>query len=163
MARGTAIWLLQNTKLNAQQVADFCGFHLLELNALKDSTLQPESPVLAGQLTETEIARCEADPSASLTLASSDEPQAKKEKKYTPLASRQDRPRGILWLVRNYPKLKDSQIARLLSTTNKTIQAIRDETHPLSGQLQPHNPALLNLCSEDELRKTLETCPPDES
>ena len=53
---------------------------------------------------------------------------------------RQDRPNAILWLVRNHPELKDSQIMRLVGTTKSTIQAIRDRSHWNSANLSPLDP-----------------------
>jgi hypothetical protein len=44
----------------------------------------------------------------------------------------------------------------LLRTTSKTIQAIRDKTHPNAGNIKPRNPAFLNLCSEQELNHLIE-------
>ena len=67
------------------------------------------------------------------------------------MSRRQDRPNAILWLVRNHPELKDSQIMRLVGTTKSTIQAIRDRTHWNSANLTPLDPVTLGLCSQIDL------------
>ena len=67
------------------------------------------------------------------------------------MSRRQDRPNAILWLVRNHPELKDSQIMRLVGTTKSTIQAIRDRSHWNSANLTPLDPVTLGLCSQIDL------------
>lgn len=154
MARATAVWLLRNTTLTFEQIAQACDLHMLELNQLDNSNLQGENPLLNGQLDQEELNRCLNDEEGALTFR---DPSAavlkkKKERKYTPIALRQNRPKAIFWLVKNYPKLSDNKIARLLSTTAKTIQAVRDGTHPLSKELEPHHPVLLGLCTEEQMK-----------
>lgn len=159
MSKATAIWLLENTKLTGDQVARSCRLHILELKMLQNDVLQGENPLLNGQLSEEEISRCEADPKATLNFKDPLEglkPFQKKERKYTPIAYRADRPKAILWLTKNYPDLKSEQIVRLLATTPKTIQAVKEGLHPLSSELQPHNPVLLGLCTESQLKAVLD-------
>ena len=67
------------------------------------------------------------------------------------MSRRQDRPNAILWLVRNHPELKDSQIMRLVGTTKSTIDAIRDRTHWNAANLAPMDPVTLGLCSQIDL------------
>ena len=157
MARATAVWLLCNTKLTFEQIARSCGLHLLEIQRLDEGDLQGESPLLNGQLTQEELDRCSEDETAILAFRS---PMAqflpkKKERKYTPLAYRQDRPKAIAWLVKHYPLLSDNKIAKLIATTPKTIQAVRSGTHPLSEDLQAHHPVLLGLCTEEQLKSAV--------
>src|SRR5439155_5251471 len=108
-------------------------------------------PVLTGQLTRDEITEAEADPNRKLKLLEPKvrlpEPKRKKGPRYTPVSRRQDRPNAILWLVRNHPELKESQIMRLVGTTKSTIQAIRERTHWNASNLQPMDPVTLGLCS----------------
>lgn len=165
MSKATAVWLLEHTKLKPEQIARSCGLHVLELNMLAHDALQGESPILNGQLSEVEIERCEKD--ASATLHFEDplkglKPFQKKARRYTPIAYRADRPKAILWLLKNYPSLKDAHIMRLLATTQKTIQAVREGIHPLSQELQPHNPVLLGLCTEEQLQDVIAKVVPDE-
>ena len=67
------------------------------------------------------------------------------------MSRRQDRPNAILWLVRNHPELKDSQIMRLVGTTKATIQSIRERTHWNASTLTPLDPVTLGLCSQIDL------------
>jgi hypothetical protein len=81
-------------------------------------------------------------------------PEAKRKTRggrYTPVSRRQDRPNAILWLVRNHPELKDSQIMRLVGTTKSTIASIRERTHWNAANLQPMDPVTLGLCSQIDL------------
>ena len=137
MPKATAVWLVENTSLTFDQIADFCKLHPLEVKGIADGEvaagIKGHDPITSGQLTREEIATGEEDPNHRLKLAVSKVrlPEAKKARgpRYTPLSRRQDRPNAILWLVRNHPELKDAQIMRLVGTTKTTLQAIRDRTH----------------------------------
>jgi hypothetical protein len=159
MPKATAVWLVDNTSLSFDQIADLCHLHPLEVKAIADGDsaqgIKGLDPVSTGQLTREEIAAAEADPNHRLHLAEPKvrmpELKPKKGPRYTPVSRRQDRPNAILWLVRNHPELKDSQIMRLVGTTKSTIQAIRDRTHWNSANLQPLDPVTLGLCSQIDL------------
>ena len=159
MPKGTAVWLVDNTTLNFLQVADFCGLHELEVQAIADDEVAVgivgQDPITAGQLTREEIDRCEADPAARLQLAKSDIPQPvvrPKGPRYTPVSKRADKPDAIAWLIRNQPNLTDAQIGRLIGTTKPTITAVRDRTHWNSSNLTPRSPVEVGLCTHLELR-----------
>lgn len=163
MPKATAVWLIDNTGLTFQQIADFCGLHELEIQAIADgevvSGMSGMDPVANGQLSAEEIERCEADPQARLTLLKSNIPEPTKRTKgarYTPVAKRQDKPDGIAWLVRNHPELSDAQIGRLLGTTKTTITAVRDRTHWNSANIRPRDPVELGLCGYMDLQAALE-------
>ena len=163
MPKATAVWLIDNSSLSFDQVAEFCGLHPLEVQGIADGEvavgIQGMDPVLAGELTREEIKRCEGDPAARLVMAKSDLPQPSKRTKgprYTPVAKRQDKPDGIAWLVRHHPELKDSQVARLIGTTKTTIQAVRDRSHWNSPNIRPRDPVLLGLCSQVDLNAAVE-------
>jgi hypothetical protein len=163
MPKATAVWLIDNTSLSFEQVAEFCGLHPLEVQGIADGEvavgIQGMDPVVSGELTRDEIKRCEADPSARLDTAKSGLPQPTKRTKgprYTPVAKRQDKPDGIYWLVRHHPELKDSQIARLIGTTKTTIQAVRERSHWNSPNIRPRDPVLLGLCSQGDLNAAVE-------
>jgi hypothetical protein len=163
MPKATAVWLVENTSLSFEQIADFCGLHPLEVQGIADDEvaigIQGQDPIANGQLTREELDRCQADPSARLKMAVQDLPQPAKRTKgprYTPVAKRQDKPDGIAWLLRHHPELKDSQIARLIGTTKNTIQAVRDRTHWNSPNIRPRDPVLLGLCSQVELNGIVE-------
>jgi uncharacterized protein len=159
MPKATAVWLVENTALSFDQVADFCKLHPLEVKAIADGDaaqgIKGLDPILTGQLTREEIAAAEADPNRRLKLADAKvrlpEPKRKKGPRYTPVSRRQDRPNAILWLVRNHPELKDAQIMRLVGTTKSTIQAIRERTHWNAANLQPMDPVTLGLASQIDL------------
>jgi len=159
MPKATAVWLLDNTALSFDQIAEFCKLHPLEVKAIADGDaaqgIKGLDPIQTGQLTREQIAAAEANPGIHLTLSTpkvavpgSDR---KKGPRYTPVSRRQDRPNAILWLVRNHPELKDSQIMRLVGTTKSTIAAIRDRTHWNAANLSPLDPVTLGLCSQIDL------------
>ncbi len=159
MPKATAVWLVENTALSFDQVADFCKLHPLEVKAIADGDaaqgIKGLDPILTGQLTRDEIEKAEGNPDYKLKLLDPKVklPEAKKKKgpRYTPVSRRQDRPNAILWLVRNHPELKDSQIMRLVGTTKSTIESIRERTHWNAPNLQPMDPVTLGLCSQIDL------------
>ena len=159
MPKATAVWLVENTALTFEQIADFCKLHPLEVKGIADGEvaagIKGQDPMTANQLTREEIARGERDPNYRLRLA---EPKVKvavakvkKGPRYTPVSRRQDRPNAILWLVKNHPELKDAQIMRLVGTTKTTIAAIRERTHWNAQQLSPMDPVMLGLCTQIDL------------
>ncbi|MFN3891666.1 MAG: DUF1013 domain-containing protein [Beijerinckiaceae bacterium] len=159
MPKATAVWLVENTSLSFDQIAEFCKLHPLEVKGIADGEvaagIKGHDPITSNQLTRDEIARGEKNPSYRLQLAKSKVslPEIKKPRgpRYTPLSRRQDRPNAILWLVRNHPELKDAQIMRLVGTTKATLQAVRDRTHWNSAALAPMDPVTLGLCSQMDL------------
>ena len=158
MPKATAVWLVENTALTFEQIADFCNLHPLEVQAIADgevgSGIQGLDPIISGELTQEEIDRCADDPDARLTAARSRVPQARgkpKGARYTPVSKRQDRPDAIAWLLKNYPELGDAQISRLIGTTKPTISAVRNKTHWNAQNIKPQNPVGLGLCSTRDL------------
>src|SRR5471032_112071 len=161
MPKATAVWLLDNTALSFDQIADFCKLHPLEVKAIADGDsaqgIKGLDPIQTGQLTREQITEAEANPEIRLTLTeakvatSNSERGGKKGPRYTPVSRRQDRPNAILWLVRNHPELKDSAIMRLVGTTKSTISAIRDRTHWNAVALAPMDPVTLGLATQIDL------------
>lgn len=159
MPKATAIWLVDNTALSFEQIADFCKLHPLEVKAIADGDaaqgIKGLDPISTGQLTREEIGKGEADRDYRLKLADPKvrlpQPKSKKGPRYTPVSRRQDRPNAILWLLRNHPELKDAQVMRLVGTTKSTIQAIRERTHWNAANLTPMDPVTLGLCSQIDL------------
>lgn len=159
MPKATAVWLVENTSLSFEQIAQFCHLHPLEVQAIADgeaaTSIKGLDPVLTGQLSREQIEKAEADPSFSLGLAEQKvrTPAISKRKgpRYTPVSRRQDRPNAILWLLRNHPELKDAAIMRLVGTTKPTIESIRSRTHWNANNLQPTDPVALGLCSQIDL------------
>jgi uncharacterized protein len=159
MPKATAVWLVENTSLSFAQIADFCKLHELEVKGIADGEvaqgIKGMDPVSSGQLTREEIERAQQNPNYRLKLSEPKVriPEVKRRKgpRYTPVSRRHDRPNAILWLLRNHPELKDSQIMRLVGTTKTTIAAIRDRTHWNASNLQPMDPVTLGLASQLDL------------
>lgn len=163
MPKATAVWLVDNTSLTFDQIADYCGLHRLEVQGIADGEvaigIQGLDPVANSQLTREEIERCEKDPSTRLKMLKLDLPEPSKRTKgprYTPVAKRQDKPDAIAWLLRHHPELKESQIAKLIGTTKTTIQAVNERTHWNSPNIRPRDPVLLGLCAQSELNAAVE-------
>ena len=166
MPKATAVWLLDNTTLTFQQIADFCGMHTLEVQAIADgdvaSHIMGLDPIMNEQLTAEEIKRCESDPNASLELYRNPEVERllSKGKRYVSHAKRSDRPSAIAWIVKHHPEMRDAQIVKLLRTTKPTITAIRERTHKNIHNILPRNPVTLGLCSESDLNAAVQACTP---
>jgi hypothetical protein len=156
MPHATASWLVDNTALTFEQIAEFCGLHILEVQAIADDTaatkLTGRDPIWAGELTQDEIDRGQADPSYRLKMFKEpDQVRRTRGPRYTPVSKRQDKPDGIAWIIRNHPEISDGQIGKLIGTTRSTIAAIRDRTHWNIANIQPKDPVTLGLCSQREL------------
>jgi hypothetical protein len=157
MPKATAVWLIEKTALTFTQIAEFCGMHPLEVQAIADGEVAQGivgyDPVANGQIAPEEIARGEADPNVRLRLLPSTLPVPKRSRgaRYTPVAKRNDRPDGIAFLMRNFPQLADAQIAKLMGTTKETIQKVRDRSHWNAANIKPRDPVILGLCSQTDL------------
>ncbi len=164
MPKATAVWLVDNTSLTFEQIAQFCGMHLLEVKGIADGDVaqgvRGKNPVTAGELSRDEISASEEDPDRRLKLLTSKvkipEIKVKKRPRYTPVSRRQDRPNAVLWILRNHAELKDSQIMRLVGTTKPTIAQIRDRSHWNSPNLVPQDPVMLGLCAQLDLDTEVE-------
>ncbi|WP_022729220.1 DUF1013 domain-containing protein [Fodinicurvata sediminis] len=168
MPKATAVWLIENTSLTFEQIADFCGLHKLEIQGIADGEvaagIQGLDPVANSQLTKEEIELAQQDPKRRLRMLVQDLPKPSKRSKgprYTPVAKRQDKPDAIAWLLRNHPELKDSQIVKLIGTTKTTIQSIRDRSHWNASNIRPKDPVLLGLCTQSELNAMIEKAQKD--
>jgi len=158
MPKATAVWLIDNTTLTFDQIAEFCGFHPLEVSGIADGDvatgIKGADPIVTGQLDQAEIDRCQEDATARLKINVSkvDLPAEKRKgPSYTPISRRQDRPDAINWLLRYHPELTDGQISKLVGTTKTTITAVRDRTHWNTANLQLVDPVSLALCSQTDL------------
>jgi hypothetical protein len=156
MPHATASWLVENTSLTFKQIADFCGLHILEVQAIADDTaatkLTGRDPLRSGELTQEEIERGQADPNYVLKMQKEpDQAVRTKGPRYTPVSKRQDKPDGVAWLIRNHPELSDGQISKLIGTTRSTIQAIRERTHWNIANIVPKDPVTLGLTTQREL------------
>lgn len=162
MPKATAVWLVENTALTFEQIADFCGLHPLEVQAIADGEVATGivglDPVANGQISKIELERCEADADLRLKIIVSDYPaprQKAKGARYTPVSKRQDRPDAIAWLLKHHPELSDAQLSKLIGTTKPTIQSVREKTHWNATNIKPRNPVTLGLCSEADLEKAV--------
>ena len=164
MPKATAMWLINQTTLTFDQIAEFCGLHPLEIKAMADDMhpekIVPLDPVMMGQLTREEITAAESDGRKRLVMTKSSVEMpastAKGRPRYTPVSRRQDRPDAIAWIVRNHPELTDVEIGKLVGTTKSTIQSIRTRSHWNITNIKPVDPVSLSLCSQLELDLAVE-------
>lgn len=156
MPHATASWLVDNTALTFEQIAEFCGLHMLEVQAMADdlasSKYTGRDPVRAGELTMEEIEKGQRNPDYKLRMHKAPVTVSRtKGPRYTPVSKRQDKPDGIAWILRNHPEVSDAQIGKLIGTTRNTIAAIRDRSHWNIANITPKDPVTLGLCSQREL------------
>ncbi len=163
MPKATAVWLIEKTALTFTQVAEFCGMHPLEVQAIADGEVAQGivgyDPVANHQVTAEDIARAEKNPDARLTVLSEKNPVTRRSKgaRYTPVAKRNDRPDAIAFVLRNYPQLSEVQVIKLLGTTKETIAKVRDRQHWNSANIKPRDPVILGLCSQTDLNAMVAT------
>ena len=156
MQHATAAWLVDNSALTFSQIADFCGLHILEIQAIADDTaatkLKGRDPIRAGELTRGELDKGEANPDYAIKISRMPEQSRRTSgPRYTPVSKRQDKPDGILWIIKNHPEITDGQISKLIGTTKTTIAALRDKSHWNYANLQPRDPVTLGLTSQREM------------
>lgn len=166
MPKATALWLIDNTSLTFEQIADFCELHPLEVQGIADGEvakgIRPVNPIASGELTNEEIERCSKNAKEKLLInvrvnsldAKLD--KQKKATKYTPVARRQDKPNAVAWILENCPEMTDAQIVKLIGTTKNTITSIREGTNWNSANIIPKDPVLLGICSQSELNMAYE-------
>ncbi|HEY1960948.1 MAG TPA: cell cycle transcriptional regulator TrcR [Rhizomicrobium sp.] len=159
MPKATAVWLIDNTTLTFEQIAEFCGLHPLEVKGIADEDvakgIKGQDPVTSGQLTREAIEAAEKDPSKRLKMAAPKHKmpavKLKKAPRYTPVSKRQDKPDAVYWLLRNHPEFTDADIIKLVGTTKATIQKIRERSHWNATNIKAVDPVTLGLCSQLEL------------
>ena len=162
MPKATAVWLVENTKISFKQIAAFCDLHELEVKGIADGDvakgIKAYSPILAGQLTREEIEESSKDINRPLILNKKvlDIKSEKKSNKYVPLSKREDRPQAVLWLTRNYPQLSDGQIVKLVGSTKKTVELIRNKRYWNSSSLSPKDPVVSSLCSQADIKNAVD-------
>ena len=164
MPKATAIWLVENTALTFKQIADFCGMHELEIKGIADGEvgmgIKGLNPISTNQLTKEEIDKATNDAEHSLELIQNEitiqTERDPKQKKYTPLSKRQERPDAISWLLRNHPELKDSQVAKLVGSTKNMVVSIKNKTNWNMSNIRPQDPVGLGLCKQVDLDEALE-------
>jgi hypothetical protein len=156
MPKATAVWLVDNTSLTFEQIADFCGLHPLEVRGIADGDVARDirgvDPITGGQLAREELDKAQANDAYRMKATISRHAEllksAKPAPKYTPVSRRQDRPDAIMWFVKNHPEVTDAQIAKLLGTTKSTIDSVRNRTHWNSPNIKPVDPVTLGLVGQ---------------
>ena len=163
MPMATAVWLVENTTLTFKQIADFCKLHEVEIQGIADGEVAKGivgyNPIIAGQLSKEEIALSSTDPNRALNLLVNEveiDSENKKSKKYIPLSKRQDKPDSALWLIKQHPILKDSQIAKLVGITKNSVTAIRNKSYWNYNNLNPKDPVAMGLFSQKDLMDNIE-------
>ncbi|HEX3946020.1 MAG TPA: cell cycle transcriptional regulator TrcR [Rhizomicrobium sp.] len=159
MPKATAVWLIDNTSLTFEQIAEFCGLHPLEVKGIADEDvakgIKGQDPVSAGQLTREAIEAAEKDPAKRLKMAAPKHKmpavKIKRAPRYTPVSKRQDKPDAVYWILRNHPEFTDADIIKLIGTTKATIQKIRERSHWNAAAIKAVDPVTLGLCSQLEL------------
>ncbi len=156
MPHATASWLVDSTALSFEQIAEFCGLHILEVQAMADdlasSKYTGRDPLRSGELTMAEIEKGQTDPTYVLQMQKAPVSVSRtRGPRYTPVSKRQDKPDGIAWILRNHPEISDAQIGKLIGTTRNTIAAIRDRSHWNITNIQAKDPVTVGLCSQREL------------
>jgi hypothetical protein len=159
MPKATAVWLVDNTALSFEQIADFCGLHPLEVKGIADEDvakgIKGQDPVATGQLTREQIAEAEKDPKKRLKMAAPKHKmpnvRLKRAPRYTPVSKRQDKPDAVYWLIKNHPEFTDSEIIKLIGTTKATIAKIRERSHWNAANIKAVDPVTLGLTSQLEL------------
>jgi hypothetical protein len=164
MPKATAVWLVDNSSLTFEQIADFCGLHPLEVKGIADEDvakgIKGQDPVASGQLTREDIEAAEKNPVIRLKMAPAKHkmPPVKQKKapRYTPVSKRQDKPDAVYWILRNHPEFTDADIIKLIGTTKATIQKIRERSHWNATNIKAVDPVTLGLCSQLELDLAVE-------
>ena len=164
MPKATAVWLVDNSSLTFEQIADFCGLHPLEVKGIADEDvakgIKGQDPVASGQLTREQIEAAEKDPKVRLKMAPPKYKippvKIKKAPRYTPVSKRQDKPDAVYWILRNHPEFADADIIKLIGTTKSTIQKIRERSHWNAANIKAVDPVTLGLCSQLELDLAVE-------
>ena len=163
MPMATAVWLVENTTLTFKQIAEFCNLHEVEIQGIADGEVAKGivgyNPIIAGQLTKEEIELSSKDQTRSLKINDYNLDISNNEnkiKKYVPLSKRQDKPDSALWLIRNHPQLKDSQIAKMVGVTKNSVTSIRNKSYWNYNNLNSKDPVAMNLFTQKDLVLALE-------
>ena len=163
MPMATAVWLVENTSLTFKQIANFCKLHEVEVQGIADGEVAKGivgyNPIISGQLTQEEIELSSKDVNRNLNIVNLDveiKSTENKFKKYIPLSKRQDKPDSALWLLKNHPILKDSQIAKLVGVTKNSVSSIRNKSYWNYNSLNAKDPVAMGLFTQKELLNAIE-------
>ena len=163
MPMATAVWLVENTSLTFNQIADFCNLHEVEVQGIADGEVAKGivgyNPIISGQLTREEINKSSADENRPLNIIDIEvevKSNDTKVKKYVPLSKRQDKPDSAMWLLKNHSILKDSQIAKLVGITKNSVTSIRNKSYWNYNNLNPKDPVAMGLFAQKDLLIAIE-------
>ena len=163
MPMATAVWLVENTSLTFNQIADFCNLHEVEVQGIADGEVAKGivgyNPIISGQLTREEINKSSADKNRPLNIIDIEievKSNETKVKKYVPLSKRQDKPDSAMWLLKNHSILKDSQIAKLVGITKNSVTSIRNKSYWNYNNLNPKDPVAMGLFAQKDLLIAIE-------
>ena len=163
MPMATAVWLVENTSLTFNQIANFCNLHEVEVQGIADGEVAKGivgyNPIISGQLTRDEIDKSSADKNRPLNIIDIEveiKSNETKVKKYVPLSKRQDKPDSALWLLKNHSILKDSQIAKLVGITKNSVTSIRNKSYWNYNNLNAKDPVAMGLFAQKELLNAIE-------
>ena len=163
MPMATAVWLVENTSLTFNQIADFCNLHEVEVQGIADGEVAKGivgyNPIISGQLTKEEINKSSDDKNRPLNIIDIEvevKSNETKVKKYVPLSKRQDKPDSAMWLLKNHSILKDSQIANLVGITKNSVTSIRNKSYWNYNNLNPKDPVAMGLFAQKDLLIAIE-------
>ena len=158
--KGIALWLIENTAVSFRQISDFCGLHMLEIEALANGEsgggVKAEDPIVMNLLSKEIIDECSKNEMKPLSISSHHAmtiqlASQQSRSKYTTITKKKDKPDAIAWLVKNHPYISDNQIIKLIGTTKNTITSIRNKTYKLLKNLKPRSPVILGLCTGEQM------------
>src|SRR3954447_11423141 len=97
MPKATAVWLVENTSLTFEQIAEFCGLHPLEVKGIADGEVARDirgaDPIANGQLSREELDAAQANAKHRMLAQKSRHAELlkpmKKAPRYTPVSRRQ--------------------------------------------------------------------------
>ncbi|KLT23400.1 protein of unknown function (DUF1013) [Wolbachia endosymbiont of Armadillidium vulgare str. wVulC] len=157
-----AAWLVDNTSLTFNQIAQCCKLDLKKVQDIADEEIEVEKydPIISGIITEKEIDDCKKNPNRVPNLIMEN---IKKRRKavcsilgFASTIRRRDKPNAIYYLIKKFPIFDNNVIAKLVSTTNYTVEQIRDGSHHNMHNIKPQDPVLLGLCSQENLEAEVE-------
>ncbi|OAB82370.1 hypothetical protein WSTR_00880 [Wolbachia endosymbiont of Laodelphax striatellus] len=155
-----AAWLVDNTSLTFNQIAQCCKLSLEKVQDIADGEIEVEKydPIISEIITEKEIDNCKKNPNLVPNLIIKNIKRAKKVSilGFASTARRRDKPNAIYYLVKKFPILNNNVIAKLVSTTNYTVEQVRDRSHHNMLNIKPQDPVLLGLCSQENLEAEVE-------
>lgn len=156
-----AAWLVDNTSLTFDQIAQCCKLSLEKVQDIADEEIEVEKydPIISEIITEKEIDNCKKNPNRVPNLIIKNIKKRAKTISFLAFAStarRRDKPNAIYYLVKNFPILNNNVIAKLVSTTNYTVEQVRDGSHHNILNIKPQDPVLLGLCSQENLEAEVE-------